>query len=95
MFPTRSAGDWTGRPAGLVPEEIAVECLNCRGSLQPGTASYVVNRKGYHLILDDIPAYVCSQCGQALFMEEAVRVIQEMVRALDSRHERLNAISVA
>jgi hypothetical protein len=54
-----------------------------------------VNRKGYHLILDDIPAYVCSQCGQALFTEEAVRVIQEMVRTLDARNERLSAISVA
>ena len=44
-----------------------MECLNCGGPLQVGKASYVVNRHGYHLIIDDVPAFICAQCGQPLF----------------------------
>ncbi len=66
-----------------------MECTECKGTLRPGKASYTVNRKGYHLILDEIPAFVCDQCGQPLFPEEAVRLIQEMIRSLDDRKEKL------
>jgi YgiT-type zinc finger domain-containing protein len=51
--------------------------------------SYTVNRKGYHLVIDDVPAWVCEQCGEPLFEEETVDLVQEMLRAVDIRMERL------
>lgn len=66
-----------------------MECIHCKGTLRAGKASYTVNRKGYHLILDEIPAFVCEQCGQPLFPQEAVRLVQEMIRSLDDRNEKL------
>ena len=62
-------------------EEIGVECLCCKGKLARKRVSYTVNRKGYHLVMDDVPAWVCAQCGEPLFDEETVNVIQEMLRA--------------
>ena len=72
-----------------------MECLHCRGTLKVGQASYAVNRKGYHLIIDDVPAFICEQCGEPLFTEEAVRLVQQMIRTLDTRREALSAISIA
>ncbi len=66
-----------------------MDCMHSKGALRPGKASYTVSRKGYHLILDDIPAFVCDPCGQPLFSEESVRRIQEMVRSLDDRKREL------
>lgn len=66
-----------------------MECLSCRGTLRLGRTSYTVNRKGYHLILDDVPAWICDQCGEPLFDEDAVRVIQAMIREIDAQTENL------
>jgi YgiT-type zinc finger domain-containing protein len=57
--------------------------------------SHTVTRKGYHLILDNVPAWVCEQCGEPLFDAETVDAIQAMVRAVESRLEKLNALAVA
>lgn len=66
-----------------------MQCLSCRGTLRLGHTSYTVNRKGYHLILDDVPAWICDQCGEPLFDEDAVRVIQAMIREMDDQIENL------
>ena len=66
-----------------------MECFHCKGKLTRKKISYTVNRKGYHLVIDDVPAWVCEQCGEPLFDEETVDAIQEMLRAVDARVDRL------
>ncbi len=61
-----------------------MECLYCQGTLVRREVSHTVTRKGYHLILDRVPAWVCDQCGEPLFDEETVKVIQRMLRDVDS-----------
>lgn len=71
-----------------------MECLHCKGAMARSNVSYTVNRKGYHLVIDDVPAWVCEQCGEPLFEEETVNLVQEMLRAVDARMERL-AVTLA
>ncbi len=71
-----------------------MECLQCHGKLVVGKTSYTISRNGYHLIIDDVPAFVCEQCGEPLFTEDAVRLVQQMVRTLDARRSDLNAVLV-
>lgn len=71
-----------------------MRCPNCQGELKPGTTSYTVNRNGYHLIIDEVPAWVCEQCREPLFTEDAVRLVQQMIRNLDGRRQELSAIPV-
>jgi YgiT-type zinc finger domain-containing protein len=59
------------------------------GKLARKKVSYTVNRKGYHLVIDDVPAWVCEQCGEPLFDEETVDAVQGMLHAVDARLERL------
>lgn len=72
-----------------------MECLHCQGTLIRKKVSYTVNRNGYHLIIDDVPAWVCEQCGEPLFDEETVDAIQEMLSELDLRLEKLAERSAA
>ncbi len=62
-----------------------MKCIHCNGTLKKKTAPYHVDRNGYHLILDTLPAWVCSQCGEHFFEAKEVDSIQEAVRTLDSR----------
>lgn len=66
-----------------------MKCLYCQGTMARGTASFHIYRKGYHMILHTIPAWVGAQCGEAYFEEAAVEVIQQVIRAVDKHTEKL------
>jgi YgiT-type zinc finger domain-containing protein len=72
-----------------------MECLHCRGTLRRQRVCYTGTRKGYHLIVDDVPAWVCDQCGEPLFDEQTVDAIQRMLQEVDRGVERIAASSVA
>ena len=72
-----------------------MDCPHCNGRLTIGKTSYTVNRNGYHLIIDDVPAYICEQCNEPLFSEEAVELVQEMIHNLDTRRQALDTILIA
>lgn len=67
-----------------------MKCMHCHGEMRRDTAPFHVDRKGYHLLLDAVPAWVCSQCGEAYFEETEVDSIQEAIRALDVQATRLS-----
>ncbi len=62
-----------------------MKCLHCRGTMQRKTAPFHIDRKGYHLTLDAIPAWVCTQCGEPYFDEAEVQAIQDLIRAVEDR----------
>jgi len=65
-----------------------MECLHCKGTLVRKTVSYTANRKGYHLIIDDVPAWVCEQCGEPLFDEATVDAIQQALQGVEAHLEQ-------
>jgi len=66
-----------------------MKCMYCQGEMRRGSAPFHVDRKGYHLLLDAVPAWVCSQCGESYFEEAEVDSIQEAIRALDTQATKL------
>ena len=64
-----------------------MECLYCKGVLVRKKISYTATRRGYHLILDEVPAWVCEQCGEPLFDEATVDAIQDVLQGVEDRLE--------
>lgn len=60
--------------------------------MEKSNVAYTVDRRGYHLFIEKIPAYVCSQCGERYFEEKEVEAIQSMIKALE---EKLQEVLVA
>ena len=52
-------------------------------------APFHVDRKGYHLTLDLVPAWMCQQCGEVYFGEPEVDSIQEIIKTLEDRTEKI------
>jgi hypothetical protein len=48
---------------------------------------------GYHLTLDVAPAWVYQQCGEVYFDEPEVDSIQEIIKTLEDRTEKLSAVA--
>lgn len=70
-----------------------MKCMHCRGTMVKGTAPFHIDKKGYHLTLDSVPAWVCQQCGEVYFDEQAVDSIQEIIKTLEDRTDKLTAVA--
>ena len=62
----------------------AAKCVHCQGQLRRGSAPFHIDRAGYHVHWDAIPAWVCSQCGEAVFESQEVDAIQAVLATLDA-----------
>ena len=66
-----------------------MRCSHCQSELKRGTATFTDSRNGYVIALQDIPAWICRQCGEPMFDTDAVSGIQDLLRAVDERVKKL------
>jgi len=66
-----------------------MKCIHCHGEMKKGTTPFHVDRKGCHLMLDAVPAWVCTQCGEAYFEEKEVDGIQDLVTSVEQKAQAL------
>ena len=66
-------------------------CIHCRGRMQRSKAPFHVDRNGYRLSFDKVPAWVCSQCGEAYFEGREVAAVQSAIKGLDQQTRRFDA----
>jgi len=66
-----------------------MKCMHCQGQMKRSTAPFHVDRKGCHLVLDAVPAWVREQCGESYFGEREVDTIQELIQLVDEKAQTL------
>lgn len=66
-----------------------MKCMYCQGEMQRGSAPFHVDRDGVHLSLDNVPAWVCTQCGEAYFEEAQVDTVQDIIKAVEEQTGKL------
>ena len=54
-----------------------MECFHCKGSMIKSYAPFSTDRNSYHISWESIPAWVCTQCGEAFFEENEINYIQK------------------
>lgn len=47
-----------------------------------------VDRKGVHVTMDEVPAWVCRQCGEHYFEEGDVDSVQGVIKAVEAEAEK-------
>jgi YgiT-type zinc finger domain-containing protein len=68
-----------------------MKCVHCKGKMKKGTAPFHIDRKGCHLMLESVPAWVCEQCGEAYFEEKEVNAIQDLIQSIEHKTQGLLA----
>lgn len=61
-----------------------MRCYRCNEEMKKKETAYTVSRNKYHLFIDDVPARVCSRCGQVYFEEDEADAIRETIKSLDA-----------
>ena len=69
---------------------VIMDRIHCRGKMRRSTAPFHVERAGYRLSFETIPAWVRNQCGEAYFEEREVSAIQTAVDSLDRQAQQLS-----
>ena len=69
-----------------------MKCLHCQGEMKKGETPFHIDRKGYHVTLDSVPAWVCSQCGESYFEAAEVDAIQDLIQSIE---QKTHAIALA
>jgi YgiT-type zinc finger domain-containing protein len=60
-----------------------MKCIHCQGEMKRSHARFHADRRGCHVTLDEVPAWVCGQCGEAYFEEKEVVTIQKLIVAME------------
>ena len=64
------------------PEVLPMRCLRCQGPVQKGTAPVRVERDGYRLAWESVPAWVCTRCEHAYFEPREVDTVRKALKAM-------------
>lgn len=66
-----------------------MKCIYCQAEMVRSTAPFHIDRKGVHVSLDEVPAWVCPQCGESYFEEKEVDSMQALIRAVEEQTHKL------
>jgi YgiT-type zinc finger domain-containing protein len=44
-----------------------MKCMYCQAEMRRGAVPFHIDRKGVHVSLDEVAAWVCPQCGESFF----------------------------
>ena len=67
--------------------------MYCQAEMKRGTVPFHIDRKGIHVSLDEIPAWVCPQCGETYFEEKEVDSMQAIVKAVEEQTRNISKIA--
>ena len=70
-----------------------MKCMYCQAKMKRGTVPFHIDRKGIHVSLDEIPAWVCPQCGETYFEEKEVDSMQALVKAVEEQTQKISKIA--
>jgi YgiT-type zinc finger domain-containing protein len=61
-----------------------MECLLCKGRMEPGQVTHSVDLKHCLVVIKKVPAFVCAQCGEVWFSGAVTRRIEQILHEIDA-----------
>ena len=63
------------------------DCTFCGGAVQPQKIEYDYRRRGRLLVISNVPAGVCRQCGEKYFKPNVLKKMDEAYHDIFDRHK--------
>lgn len=61
-----------------------MQCLHCKGNLEEGIVNYPVDLGEQFILVKEVPASVCKQCGEFYLDDDVFMKIEKIVYHLKS-----------
>lgn len=57
-----------------------MKCLSCKGGdMQQSTTTYFAQLKNCYVIIENVPCWKCSQCGETFFTSSVSERLEEII----------------
>ncbi|MFH1075563.1 MAG: type II toxin-antitoxin system MqsA family antitoxin [Pseudomonadota bacterium] len=70
-------------------------CIMCKGELTKGKVNFPVDRPPNFLLIKDVPAMVCEQCGEYFIDDGTAERIEEIVQRVKSSAVEIEVLRFA
>ncbi|MEA1947028.1 MAG: type II toxin-antitoxin system MqsA family antitoxin [Thermodesulfobacteriota bacterium] len=70
-------------------------CPLCNGNIENGTTTFTVDYKSGVVVVRNVPAFVCSQCGEAWLNDDMSANMEEIVEEARAKHKQFEVIDIA
>jgi YgiT-type zinc finger domain-containing protein len=63
------------------------DCTYCRATVEEKRIEYDYRRRGNLLVISNVPAGVCRQCGETYFRPDVLKKMDEFYHDIFDRHQ--------
>lgn len=70
-------------------------CPLCGGLQKEGRTSFTVDKGSVLLVVRNVPAQVCSLCGEAWISDEVAAQLEQYVLEAENKHKQFEVIDMA
>lgn len=70
-----------------------MDCVMCKGNLIEGNVNHIVDINGYIIIIKNVPANICTQCGDYYIENKIALIIEELIEGVLSSNAEVLIIN--
>ena len=75
--------------------KIPSQCPICSGKIAPGTATFTVDLKSGVVVVRNVPAFVCQQCGEEWLDDEQSAKLEKIIHRARQENFQLEMVSMS
>ncbi len=64
-------------------DNAVVICDVCKGRMVQENQDYIVQLEEGELLIEDVPVWVCEQCGNSFVEEDVIATVEDMLEHMD------------
>jgi YgiT-type zinc finger domain-containing protein len=66
----------------------------CKGTIKDGFSSYTADIDNHVIVIRNVPAHICEQCGDTCYDTEIVKRLEEIINSLTTQaHAEIAVVS--
>ena len=67
-------------------------CPSCKGSIEEGRTIFSVELTVGVLIVRNVPAHICNQCGEKFISDDVMKVLEKIAMDARKRHTQIEVV---
>jgi hypothetical protein len=73
---------------------IPSQCPICNGKVEPGTTTFAVDLKSGLIVVRNVPALICIQCGEEWLEDSTAIQLEEITARAKAQNTQLEVVSM-
>jgi YgiT-type zinc finger domain-containing protein len=68
-------------------------CFFCKGDVQDGLSTFTADRGGCIIVVKNVPAQICDQCGETSYSNMVTQKLEQIVQRINNSSAEVTVVS--